>query len=189
MLFIKRDGMHFFAPVFRLQHSDKTALWTVSFSIVNFTISCYFKYFLWNTFSKLTGRFRRVYFAVFIEENMQYFFEIEMFWNKILKVRFFKYFLRSITISNLVCLCSRFLPLGSFYALWKPQKTSGLTMFSRDTERKQWHEMGWLVKLLDLKFSFWNSTFSNMSRWPWLCTSVCVFYYPTLLYFWNLKKE
>ena len=112
---------------------------------------------------------------------MQYFFEIEMFWNKILKVRFFKYFLRSITISNLVCLCSRFLPLGSFYALWKPQKTSGLTMFSRDTERKQWHEMGWLVKLLDLKFSFWNSTFSNMSRWPWLCTSVCVFYYPTLL--------
>ena len=34
------------------------------------------------------------------------------------------------------------MPLGSFFTSWKHQKTRGFLMFSGDTERDQWHEMG-----------------------------------------------
>ena len=35
-----------------------------------------------------------------------------------------------------------FIPLVSFYTPWKHQKTSGFLIFSGDTEREQWYEMG-----------------------------------------------
>ena len=37
---------------------------------------------------------------------------------------------------------TNFIPLVSFYSLWKRHKNSGFLMFSGGIERDQWHEMG-----------------------------------------------
>ena len=56
---------------------------------------------------------------------------------------------------NRLCLACKnslihFMPLVSFYILWKHQGTSGFPLFSRGIERDQWHEMGYQQKTHDV---------------------------------------